>query len=111
MNPAFMRILDDTQDFLKYTFGTENNLTLAISGTGHGGMEAGVANIVERGDTVIVGTNGIWGERMADLADRFGATVVRWLPRNSNIELTPTSPRHLRRPLSPAVSISYASFS
>lgn len=77
MNPAFMRVLDDTQSFLRYTFGTDNNMTLAISGTGHAGMEAGVANIVERGDKVIVGTNGIWGERMVDLMQRFGAEVVR----------------------------------
>lgn len=77
MNPNFMKILDDTQAFLRYTFGTQNNMTVAISGTGHAGMEAGVANIVERGDKVIVGTNGIWGERMADLMGRFGASVVR----------------------------------
>lgn len=77
MNPNFLSIMDDTAAFLRFAFQTENNLTLSISGTGHAGMEAGVANIVERGETVIVGTNGIWGERMVDLMGRFGATVVR----------------------------------
>jgi hypothetical protein len=50
-------------------------MTLAISGTGHAGMEAAVANAVEPGDIMIVGVNGLWGERVGDLAARYGADV------------------------------------
>jgi aspartate aminotransferase-like enzyme len=47
-----------------------------MSGTGHAGMEATIANLVEPGETVLVGNKGIWGARVADLAARYGANVV-----------------------------------
>jgi alanine-glyoxylate transaminase / serine-glyoxylate transaminase / serine-pyruvate transaminase len=47
-----------------------------MSGTGHAGMEASIANLVEPGETVLVGNKGIWGARVADLAGRYGANVV-----------------------------------
>jgi alanine-glyoxylate transaminase/serine-glyoxylate transaminase/serine-pyruvate transaminase len=50
-------------------------MTLAISGTGHAGMEAAVANVIEAGDIMLVGVNGLWGERVGDLAERYGADV------------------------------------
>ena len=50
-------------------------MTLAISGTGHAGMEAAVANTIEPGDIMLVGVNGLWGERVGDLASRYGADV------------------------------------
>ena len=42
-----------------------------VSGTGHAGMEAAIANLVEPGDKVVVGTAGIWGSRVADLSQRY----------------------------------------
>lgn len=39
-------------------------------------MEACIANLVEPGETVVVGNKGIWGMRVADLAARYGANVV-----------------------------------
>lgn len=38
-------------------------------------MEAAVANAIEPGDIMIVGINGLWGERVGDLASRYGADV------------------------------------
>ncbi|GAQ81592.1 Aminotransferase class V [Klebsormidium nitens] len=76
MHPEFFRIMDDTQAWLRYGFQTSNTATLAVSGTGHAAMEMAVANTVEPGDQVIVGVNGIWGERMTDIAARFGAKVI-----------------------------------
>jgi alanine-glyoxylate transaminase/serine-glyoxylate transaminase/serine-pyruvate transaminase len=58
-------------------FQTANRLTFAVSGTGSAGMEAAVVNVVEPGDTVIVGVNGVFGGRLADTAGRCGARVVR----------------------------------
>ena len=49
-------------------FRTDNALTLPISGTGSAGMEAAFVNVVEPGDAVVVGVNGVFGERMCDVA-------------------------------------------
>lgn len=65
----------DIQDWLRYAFQTSNNYTIALSASGHGGMEASMLNFVEPGDVVLVGTNGIWGERAADIARRAGGVV------------------------------------
>ena len=77
LDPEFLRILDETCDRLRTVFSTTNPLTLPISGTGSAGMEACFVNLVEPGDTVIVGVNGVFGERMCEVARRAGATVVR----------------------------------
>src|SRR3954447_15416764 len=77
LDPEFLTILDDTCDRLRTVFDTRNALTLPISGTGSAGMEACFVNLVEPGDTVIVGVNGVFGERMCDVASRGGATVER----------------------------------
>jgi alanine-glyoxylate transaminase/serine-glyoxylate transaminase/serine-pyruvate transaminase len=58
-------------------FRTENALTLPISGTGSAGMEAAFVNVVRPGDVVVVGVNGVFGERMCEVAARCGAEVVR----------------------------------
>lgn len=61
-----------------------------MSGTGHAGMEATIANLVEPGETVVVGNKGIWGMRVADLAARYGANVVEMTtggaPRSFSLE-------------------------
>lgn len=49
----------------------DRRYTLMVSGTGHAGMEASIANLVEPGDTVVVGNAGIWGERVAELCRRY----------------------------------------
>jgi alanine-glyoxylate transaminase/serine-glyoxylate transaminase/serine-pyruvate transaminase len=77
LDPEFLRILDETCERLRTVFGTTNALTLPISGTGSAGMEACFVNLVEPGDTVIVGVNGVFGERMCEVARRAGATVER----------------------------------
>ena len=43
-----------------------------MSGSGHSGMEALIANLLEPGETIVVGNHGIWGERVIDIADRYG---------------------------------------
>jgi alanine-glyoxylate transaminase / serine-glyoxylate transaminase / serine-pyruvate transaminase len=77
LDPQFLRILDDTNDGLRQVFATTNTLTLPISGTGSAGMEASFVNFVRPGDPVVVGVNGVFGERMCDVACRLGAEVVR----------------------------------
>lgn len=62
--------MDEIKAGIQYAFQTRNRLTLAISGTGHCAMEAALLNLLERGDTVLVAINGIWGQRAADIAGR-----------------------------------------
>jgi len=67
--------MDQTRDLLRKVFQTNNELTMAISGTGSAGMEACVCNLVEPGDEMIVCVAGVFGGRMKDVAQRYGATV------------------------------------
>jgi len=76
MHPPFLKIMDDIGDYLRYLFQTDSKYTAAISGSGHMAMEAGIANVMERGEKLLVGNNGIWGARVCDLADRYGLQVV-----------------------------------
>lgn len=75
LDPAFIRIMNETQELLRYAWQTDNELTLAISGTGSAAMETAVANLVERGDVVLVGVMGFFGERLVEMASRHGADV------------------------------------
>jgi alanine-glyoxylate transaminase/serine-glyoxylate transaminase/serine-pyruvate transaminase len=77
MDPEFITLLDDTMARLRTVFRTANQLTLPMSCTGSAGMETCFVNLVEPGDTVIVGANGVFGDRMCEVARRSGADVVR----------------------------------
>jgi alanine-glyoxylate transaminase/serine-glyoxylate transaminase/serine-pyruvate transaminase len=77
LDPLFLAILDETCDRLRSVFRTANARTLPISGTGSAGMEAAFVNLVGPGDVVVVGVNGLFGERMCEVARRCGAEVVR----------------------------------
>ncbi len=77
LDPQFLSIMDEICNMLRGLFQTRNRLTIPVSGTGSAGMETAFVNAVEPGDTVIIGINGLFGERMSDVADRCGAKVVR----------------------------------
>ena len=64
--------MDEIKAGIQYAFQTQNQLTLAISGTGHCAMEAALLNLLEHGDTALVAISGIWGQRAADIARRLG---------------------------------------
>jgi alanine-glyoxylate transaminase/serine-glyoxylate transaminase/serine-pyruvate transaminase len=76
LDPAFVDIMDDVQDLLRYVFRTDNQWTIPVSGTGSASMEAAVANLTEPGDTVLVPGNGYFGERMAAMVERAGGEAV-----------------------------------
>lgn len=77
LDPYFLRVMDELQTMLREVFRTKNSLTFAISGTGSAGMEACFANLIEAGDRVVTGVNGVFGGRMCDVAERCGAVVTR----------------------------------
>jgi len=76
LDPDFLALMEDTKSLLQLAFQTENALTIPISGTGSAGMEACLVNLVEEGDEVVVGVNGVFGTRMADVVERCGGRVV-----------------------------------
>lgn len=77
LDPDFLAIMDETCDLLRHVWGTDNRRTLPLSATGSAGMEAAFVNTVSPGDVVVVAVNGLFGERMVDVAGRHGAEVVR----------------------------------
>jgi alanine-glyoxylate transaminase/serine-glyoxylate transaminase/serine-pyruvate transaminase len=77
LDPAFLAIMDRVQEQLRRLFGTANSMTLPLSATGSAGMEACLANLLERGDEIVVGVAGVFGERMCEVARRIGAEVIR----------------------------------
>lgn len=76
LDPWFLEVADQIAAMLRSVFRTDNGLTYAVSGTGSAGMETAVVNVVEPGDTVVVGVNGVFGGRIADTAQRAGAKVI-----------------------------------
>src|ERR1051325_11149362 len=77
LDPELFPALDEIQVKLRTVFGTGNDFTIALTGTGMAGMECCFANLVEPGDTAVVAVHGFFGDRMCQLAARFGANVVR----------------------------------
>lgn len=77
LDPELFEALEEIQVRLRTVFGTANPFTLALTGTGMAGMESCFANLVEPGDTVLIGVHGFFGERMVEIAGRYGAQVVR----------------------------------
>ncbi len=75
LDPAFLELMDEIQSLLRYVWQTENPLTIAVSGTGTAAMEATIANAVEPGDLVLIGVAGYFGNRLVDMAGRYGADV------------------------------------
>ncbi len=77
LDPAFLAIMDEIQTLLRFVFQTKNRFTIAVSGTGSAGMEASIVNIIEPGDSVIVGVNGVFGTRWASIVERCGGKALR----------------------------------
>ena len=78
LDPYFFEISSGNERMLRKVFGTENELTFCISGTGSAGMEAAITNFVEGGTKVAVLANGYFCDRMTEMAKRQGANVVRF---------------------------------
>lgn len=76
LDPYFLKVMDETQQLLRAVLQTENPLTIPVSATGSAGMETCLVNLVEPGDTVAIGINGVFGTRMADIVERIGGNVI-----------------------------------
>ncbi|HEY4362650.1 MAG TPA: aminotransferase class V-fold PLP-dependent enzyme [Bryobacteraceae bacterium] len=76
LDPYFFEINDGVRRGLREVFGTQNALTLAISGTGSAGMETAVSNFCDPGTKLLVFTGGFFADRIAEMGRRHGANVV-----------------------------------
>jgi len=77
LDPEFIAIMKEVQELLRYLFQTKNDLTVPVSGTGSAGMEAALCNFIEPGDRVLIAIMGYFGERLFQIAERYGAQVDR----------------------------------
>ncbi|MDD5200454.1 MAG: aminotransferase class V-fold PLP-dependent enzyme, partial [Terrimicrobiaceae bacterium] len=77
LDPAFIEMMEQIKSMLRAVFQTANSMTFPVSGTGSAGMEFCFANLIEPGDEAVIGVNGVFGGRMAEVASRCGASVIR----------------------------------
>lgn len=77
MDPWFKGCMDETQILLRQIFQTENRITMPLSASGSGGIEASVVNVLEEGDEAIVAVNGVFSERMYEIATRASSRVTK----------------------------------
>ncbi len=77
LDPVFVGMMEEIKAMLREVFQTKNEMTFPVSGTGSAGMEFCFVNLIEPGDEVLIGVNGVFGTRMCDVAERCGAVVHR----------------------------------
>jgi len=76
LDPVFLGVMNEIQSSLRRVFETQHPFTIAVSGTGSAGMEASIVNLIEPGDAVLVGVNGVFGTRLASVVDRCGGKAI-----------------------------------
>ena len=77
LDPEFVAIMDEIKEMVQFTFQTDNNLTFVVSAPGSAGMETCLVNLLEPGDEAVICIHGVFGIRMADIAERAGAKVTK----------------------------------
>lgn len=77
LDPQFLQIMEQEQHLLRYLFQTKNDVTFAVPGTGTAGMETALCNLIEPRDGVLIAVKGFFGERLFEMASRYGARVDR----------------------------------
>src|SRR5919201_4018009 len=75
-DPYLLGLMDQIADLLRLVFETQNSATLVLPASGGSGMEAALINLLEPGDTVVIGRAGFFAHRMIGIAERVGARVV-----------------------------------
>jgi alanine-glyoxylate transaminase/serine-glyoxylate transaminase/serine-pyruvate transaminase len=78
LDPLMLRLLDDVRERLGRVFRAgDGSFAFAVSGTGTSGMETAVANLVKEGTRATVVVTGYFGDRLAQMCERYGAVVTR----------------------------------
>lgn len=77
LDPEFVGLMDEIKQMVQLTFQTQNPLTFVVSAPGTAGMETCLVNLLEPGDEAVICIHGVFGGRMADIAERCGAKVTK----------------------------------
>jgi alanine-glyoxylate transaminase/serine-glyoxylate transaminase/serine-pyruvate transaminase len=77
LDPVFVKMMEEIKAMLRAVFITKNEMTFPVSGTGSAGMEFCFVNLLEPGDEAVIAVNGVFGNRMVDVAERCGAKVTK----------------------------------
>jgi alanine-glyoxylate transaminase / serine-glyoxylate transaminase / serine-pyruvate transaminase len=78
LDPDLLALLDDIRRRLHGLFNVNlEGIALAVPGTGSSGLETAVANVVQDGDAVLSVVTGYFGDRLAQVCERYGANVTR----------------------------------
>jgi alanine-glyoxylate transaminase/serine-glyoxylate transaminase/serine-pyruvate transaminase len=77
LDPYFFQVNEEIRGWLKQCFGTQNEFTMVISGTGSAGMECAVTNFVEPGAKIAIFANGYFSDRLTEMARRHGGVIAR----------------------------------
>ena len=72
----FVELYTDVVEKTQKVFQTQNDI-VALSCSGTGAVEAGVVNLVKKGDKIIIPVNGEFSNRLAQLIQNQGANVVK----------------------------------
>ncbi len=75
LDQAYLELMSDVQELLRYTWQCNNRITLPMSGTGSAAMEASIANFIEPGEKILIAKKGYFGDRLVDMASRYNANV------------------------------------
>lgn len=77
LDPWFKTCMDETQVLMRQVFQTQNRITMPLSASGSGGIEAAVVNTLEEGDEAVICVNGYFSGRMYETALRTPAKIVK----------------------------------
>ena len=76
LDPAFQQLMEELKNLLRQAMQTTNDVTFPVSAPGSAGMETCFANLMERGEKVIICRNGVFGARMQQNVERMGGVAV-----------------------------------
>lgn len=74
--PEFEKMFREVTDWLHVFFETQHDILLLTS-SGTGGMEAAIVNTLSPGDRVLAVSIGVFGDRFAEIAQAYGAQVIK----------------------------------
>jgi alanine-glyoxylate transaminase / serine-glyoxylate transaminase / serine-pyruvate transaminase len=77
LDPRFQELMEEIKGALARLFNAPDHACVPLPAPGTAGMEAAIMNLLEPGDRAVIAINGAFGGRMADMADRAGAEVVK----------------------------------
>ncbi|HIP87793.1 MAG TPA: alanine--glyoxylate aminotransferase family protein [Anaerolineales bacterium] len=103
--PEWMRVYREVMHLLKQVFQTQNDLFL-IPGAGSAALDMALGSLLREGETVVVGNNGFFGERLGAIAQAHGLRVV-WLTAPQGRPLDPDDLRKVleKEPEARAVAV------